>query len=92
MDRVTICSRQWVAANWCGDGGFTRPLPAVAGATFWQRQSVTDAAAPLADGVLLLDIQPGDEVIMPSYTFVPPPMPFVLRGAKSFCGVFARTP
>lgn len=27
----------------CGDGGFTPSLPAVAGATFWQRQSVTDA-------------------------------------------------
>jgi dTDP-4-amino-4,6-dideoxygalactose transaminase len=30
---------------------------------------------------LLLDIQPGDEVIMPSYTFVSTANPFVLRGA-----------
>jgi dTDP-4-amino-4,6-dideoxygalactose transaminase len=30
---------------------------------------------------LLLDIKPGDEVIMPSYTFVSTPNAFVLRGA-----------
>lgn len=31
---------------------------------------------------MLLDIQPGDEVIMPSYTFVSTANAFVLRGAK----------
>ncbi|MFT5759861.1 MAG: dTDP-4-amino-4,6-dideoxygalactose transaminase [Alteromonadaceae bacterium] len=31
---------------------------------------------------LLIDIKPGDEVIMPSYTFVSSANPFVLRGAK----------
>lgn len=31
---------------------------------------------------LLIDIQPGDEVIMPSYTFVSTANAFVLRGAK----------
>ncbi|MBY0378227.1 MAG: dTDP-4-amino-4,6-dideoxygalactose transaminase [Gammaproteobacteria bacterium] len=31
---------------------------------------------------ILLDIQPGDEVIMPSYTFVSTANAFVLRGAK----------
>ena len=30
---------------------------------------------------ILIDIQPGDEVIMPSYTFVSTPNAFVLRGA-----------
>ena len=35
---------------------------------------------------ILLDIKPGDEVIMPSYTFVSTPNAFVLRGAKIiFC-------
>ena len=33
-------------------------------------------------GALLIDIQPGDEVIMPSYTFVSTANAFVLRGAK----------
>jgi dTDP-4-amino-4,6-dideoxygalactose transaminase len=31
---------------------------------------------------LLLNIKPGDEVIMPSYTFVSTANPFILRGAK----------
>lgn len=31
---------------------------------------------------ILIDVQPGDEVIMPSYTFVSTGNPFVLRGAK----------
>jgi len=41
--------------------------------------SCTDA---LEMAALLLDIKPGDEVIMPSYTFVSTANAFVLRGAK----------
>jgi dTDP-4-amino-4,6-dideoxygalactose transaminase len=41
--------------------------------------SCTDA---LEMASLLIDIQPGDEVIMPSYTFVSTSNAFVLRGAK----------
>lgn len=41
--------------------------------------SCTDA---LEMAALLLDIQPGDEVIMPSFTFVSTANAFVLRGAK----------
>jgi len=41
--------------------------------------SCTDALEMCA---LLLDIKPGDEVIMPSYTFVSTANAFVLRGAK----------
>jgi len=45
--------------------------------------SCTDALEMCA---LLLDIQPGDEVIMPSYTFVSTANAFVLRGANIvFC-------
>ena len=45
--------------------------------------SCTDALEMCA---ILLDIQPGDEVIMPSYTFVSTANAFVLRGAKIvFC-------
>lgn len=47
--------------------------------------SCTDA---LEMSALLTDIQPGDEVIMPSYTFVSTANAFVLRGAKV---VFADT-
>ena len=38
--------------------------------------------AALEMAALLADIQPGDEVIMPSYTFVSTANAFVLRGAK----------
>jgi len=41
--------------------------------------SCTDA---LEMAAILLDIKPGDEVIMPSYTFVSTANAFVLRGAK----------
>lgn len=41
--------------------------------------SCTDA---LEMSAILLDIQPGDEVILPSYTFVSTANAFVLRGAK----------
>jgi dTDP-4-amino-4,6-dideoxygalactose transaminase len=45
--------------------------------------SCTDA---LEMASILIDIQPGDEVIMPSYTFVSTANAFVLRGAKIvFC-------
>lgn len=42
-------------------------------------QSCTDA---LEMAALLLDIAPGDEVILPSFTFVSTANPFVLRGAS----------
>jgi len=41
--------------------------------------SCTDA---LEMAAILLDVEPGDEVIMPSYTFVSTANAFVLRGAK----------
>jgi len=41
--------------------------------------SCTDA---LEMAALLCDIQPGDEVVMPSYTFVSSANPFVLRGVR----------
>ncbi len=41
--------------------------------------SCTDA---LEMAAILLDIKPGDEIIMPSYTFVSTTSPFILRGAR----------
>jgi len=41
----------------------------------------TSCTSALEMAALLLDIQPGDEVIMPSYTFVSTANAFVLRGA-----------
>lgn len=42
----------------------------------------TSCTHALEMAALLLEIQPGDEVIVPSFTFVSTPNAFVLRGAK----------
>ena len=42
----------------------------------------TSCTHALEMAAFLADIQPGDEVIMPSYTFVSTADAFVLRGAK----------
>ncbi len=66
-----------------GDGPFTRQCHA-----WLERQTGTRKAllthsctAALEMMALLLDLQPGDEVIMPSFTFVSTANAFVLRGA-----------
>ncbi|MEW5976921.1 MAG: dTDP-4-amino-4,6-dideoxygalactose transaminase [Acidobacteriota bacterium] len=67
-----------------GDGGFTRKCHALLEQALGVPKvllttSCTDA---LEMSALLLDIQPGDEVIVPSFTFVSTANAFVLRGAK----------
>lgn len=68
----------------CGDGGFTRRCQQ------WMEQRfgchrvllTPSCTAALEMAALLLNIQPDDEVIMPSFTFVSTANAFVLRGAK----------
>ncbi len=67
-----------------GDGYYTKKCHKFFTETFKFKKvllttSCTDA---LEMAALLLDIQEGDEVIMPSYTFVSTANAFVLRGAK----------
>ena len=66
-----------------GDGDFTKKctqwLREQTGASVLLTTSCTHATEMAA---LLSEIQPGDEVIMPSYTFVSTADAFVLRGAK----------
>ena len=68
----------------CGDGPFTRrcneALEALTGAP--KALLTTSGTSALEMAALLLDIQPGDEVIMPSFTFVSTANAFALRGAK----------
>jgi len=65
-----------------GDGRFTRQCHRwLEGQTGCARALLTHSCtAALEMAALLLDIQPGDEVIMPSYTFVSTASAFVLRG------------
>ena len=67
----------------CGDGEFTKKCSAkfeeIAGTK--RALMTTSGTSALEMAALLADIQPGDEVIMPSYTFVSTANAFVLRGA-----------
>lgn len=48
----------------------------------------TSCTHALEMAAILLDVKPGDEVIVPSFTFVSTPNAFVLRGAKPvFCDI-----
>ncbi|MDO4632289.1 MAG: dTDP-4-amino-4,6-dideoxygalactose transaminase [Eubacteriales bacterium] len=68
----------------CGDGPFTKKC------SEWMKEHfqvnhcylTTSCTHALEMAAYLCDIQPGDEVIMPSYTFVSTADAFVLRGAK----------
>lgn len=68
-----------------GDGEFTKRCQQ------WLRETThgkeilltTSCTAALEMSAMLCDIQPGDEVIMPSYTFVSTADAFVTRGAKA---------
>lgn len=65
-----------------GDGGFTRQCNTwIEQTTGCHKALLTHSCtAALEMAAILADIQPGDEVIMPSYTFVSTANAFVLRG------------
>ena len=68
----------------CGDGEFSKKCHA------WIEEKtgaakallVTSGSTALDMAAILSDVKPGDEVILPSYTFVSTANAFVLRGAK----------
>jgi len=66
-----------------GDGSFTKKCNAwLEARTGTHKAMLTHSCtAALEMAAILADIQPGDEVIMPSYTFVSTANAFVLRGA-----------
>lgn len=67
-----------------GDGPFTRRCHAWLEARTGARKALLthSCTAALEMAALLLDLEPGDEIIMPSFTFVSTANAFVLRGAK----------
>lgn len=76
-------SQAHASGHLAGDGQFTRKCSA------WLEQRIGSqkallthsCTAALEMAAILADVQPGDEVIMPSYTFVSTSNAFVLRGA-----------
>lgn len=78
----------------CGDGSFTKAVNAklekLTGAP--KALITTSGTSALEMAAILLDTQPDDEIIMPSFTFVSTANAFVLRGAKIvFVDVDPRT-
>ena len=68
----------------CGDGPFTKKCSQWMKERFQTKNVLltTSCTHALEMAAFLADIQPGDEVIMPSYTFVSTADAFVLRGAR----------
>lgn len=71
------------AANLCGNGEFTQRCQKwiedlMGGSKVFM---TTSATSSLELAAILIDIQSGDEVILPSYTFVSTVNAFILRGA-----------
>lgn len=68
----------------CGDGYFSKKCEKWFEDSFNTTKALLtpSCTASLELAAILIDIQPGDEVIMPSYTFVSTANAFVLRGAK----------
>lgn len=66
----------------CGDGSFTRRCHAWLEANTGSPKALLthSCTAALEMAALLIDTQPGDEIIMPSFTFVSTANAFVLRG------------
>ncbi|WP_413729281.1 dTDP-4-amino-4,6-dideoxygalactose transaminase [Sodalis sp. RH22] len=67
----------------CGDGDFTKRCQRWLEQRFGSPKALLtpSCTASLEMAAILLNIRPGDEVIMPSYTFVSTANAFVLRGA-----------
>ena len=80
---LELISQAHARGHLSGDGAFTRQCHA------WLEKRIGcnkallthSCTAALEMAALLLDLEPGDEVIMPSFTFVSTANAFVLRGA-----------
>jgi dTDP-4-amino-4,6-dideoxygalactose transaminase len=73
-----------------GDGPYTKKCHTMLEELIGCRKALlaTSCTHALEMSAILLDIQPGDEVIVPSFTFVSTVNAFVLRGAKPiFCDI-----
>ncbi|OZC34737.1 dTDP-4-amino-4,6-dideoxygalactose transaminase [Marinobacter vinifirmus] len=79
------CIKQALQSNkLSGDGPFGKKCQSWFEANLPAKKTLLtpSCTAALELAAVLIDIQPGDEVIMPSYTFVSTANAFVLRGAK----------
>ncbi|HEX5324296.1 MAG TPA: dTDP-4-amino-4,6-dideoxygalactose transaminase [Capsulimonadaceae bacterium] len=96
---VAGCEQSYIAqalasGHISGDGAFTKKCHALLEREVGVEKALltTSCTHALEMSALLLDLQPGDEVILPSFTFVSTANAFALRGAKPiFCDIRADT-
>ena len=97
FNRSSLCGRELEyifqtisAGQVAGDQMFSRKCHGLLEQTLGVKRALvtTSCTHALEMAALLLDVQPGGEVIVPSFTFVSTANAFVLRGAKPvFCDV-----
>ena len=89
-----LCAEAIASEHWRGDGPFTKRASALlAGLVGGGRVLLTTSCThALEMAALLLELGPGDEVIVPAFTFVSTAGAFALRGARVvFADVDPRT-
>lgn len=81
---LTYAREAFVRGHVAGNGAFTQRAHAFFAARYGMAYCLLtqSCTAALEMAALLANIEPGDEVIIPSFTFVSTANPFVLRGAK----------
>jgi len=88
-NEIAYITQSVTAGHISGDGAFTKRCHALLEELLGSRALLTTSCThALEMAALLLEIEPGDEVIVPSFTFVSTINAFVLRGARPiFCDI-----
>ncbi|MBN8226215.1 dTDP-4-amino-4,6-dideoxygalactose transaminase [Corallococcus macrosporus] len=83
-DEAKFIDEALAKSHLMGDGGFTKKCHALLEASLPGGKALltTSCTHALEMAGLLLDLKPGDEVIVPSFTFVSTANAFALRGAR----------
>jgi dTDP-4-amino-4,6-dideoxygalactose transaminase len=83
-DEESLVRSAMQSERWSGDGPYTKKCHELLAGTLGVGKVLltTSCTHALEMSAVLLNIQPGDEVIMPSFTFVSTANAFVMRGAK----------
>lgn len=83
-NEIEMMKQAIAKGRFCGDGEFTRNCQKIMEQKFSAKKTLltTSCTHSLEMAAILAEIGEGDEVIMPSYTFVSTANAFALRGAK----------
>ncbi|GAA4472520.1 dTDP-4-amino-4,6-dideoxygalactose transaminase [Novipirellula rosea] len=93
-DELEMISKVLWSGQLCGDGPFTRKCHTLLEEKLQCKKALltTSCTSALEMSAMLLDLQPGDEVIMPSFTFVSTANAFTNLGVRPiFCDVRSDT-